>query len=152
MSKKDINEEAIHRLAALLDEHGLTEIEYEDEDFSIKVRREPAPVIAGGMHAQPATYAAPVQMPSDPAAPVKAAPAGDPVSSPMVGVIYRRAEPGAPEFCKVGDQVSEGDTLFLIEAMKTFNPVRAPRSGKVVSILVDDGSAVEFGELLLTLE
>ena len=104
------------------------------------------------MHAQPATYAAPVQMPSDPAAPVKAAPAGDPVSSPMVGVIYRRAEPGAPEFCKVGDQVSEGDTLFLIEAMKTFNPVRAPRSGKVVSILVDDGSAVEFGELLLTLE
>lgn len=149
MSKKEINETAINRLAELLDQHKLTEIEYEDEDFSIKVKREPAPVAAAAP--APVYAAAPSSAPVASAESADQKPAGHPVTSPMVGIIYCRPEPGAPEFCKPGDQVKEGDTLFLIEAMKTFNPVRAPRGGKVLAVMVEEGAPVEFGEVLLTL-
>jgi acetyl-CoA carboxylase biotin carboxyl carrier protein len=151
MSKNEINEAAINRLAELLDEHKLTEIEYEGEDFAIKVKREPATVIGGAVAAAPAAAPVAAAAPSVDSAAAPAKPDGHPVTSPMVGVIYCRPEPGAAEFCKVGQQVSEGDTLFLIEAMKTFNPVRAPRSGKVLSVMVEDGAPVEFGEVLMTL-
>jgi acetyl-CoA carboxylase biotin carboxyl carrier protein len=151
MSKKEINETAINRLAELLNEHKLTEIEYEDEDFSIKVKREPAPVAAVASAPAPAVAPVAAAAPSGSAESAAKKPEGHPVTSPMVGVIYCRPEPGAPEFCKPGDQVNEGDTLFLIEAMKTFNPVRAPRGGKVLSVMVEEGAAVEFGEVLLTL-
>lgn len=149
MSKKEINETAINRLAELLNEHKLTEIEYEDEDFSIKVKREPAPVAAAAP--APVYAAAPAPALASGSESAEQKPVGHPVTSPMVGIIYCRPEPGAAEFCKPGDQVKEGDTLFLIEAMKTFNPVRAPRGGKVLAVMVEEGAPVEFGEVLLTL-
>ena len=81
-------------------------------------------------------------------------PAEDPgvVPSPMVGTVYLQAEPGAPAFVKVGDTVTEGQTLLIIEAMKTMNPIPAPRAGRVEAILVEDGQPVEFGEPLIILE
>ena len=103
------------------------------------------------MVSAPATSA-----PAAPAAPAPAAAAGSAapngsVNSPMVGVAYRGPEPGARPFVTEGDEVKEGDTLLLIEAMKTFNPIAAPRSGRIVRFLVGDGQPVEFGEPLLIL-
>lgn len=147
MSKTNIDSEAVRSLAALLDDTNLTEIEYESSGLRIRVARSAAPVAAA-----PVAYAA------APAAAAAAAPAaaGDDaanhpgaVKSPMVGVSYLSPEPGAAKFVNVGDSVAEGQTLLLIEAMKTFNPIRAPKSGKVTQILVTDGQPVEFGEPLL---
>jgi acetyl-CoA carboxylase biotin carboxyl carrier protein len=146
MSKTNIDSEAVRSLAALLDDTNLTEIEYESSGLRIRVARTAAPVAAA-----PVAYAAaPAAAAAAPAA------AGDDaanhpgaVKSPMVGVAYMSPEPGAAKFVNVGDSVAEGQTLLLIEAMKTFNPIRAPKSGKVTQILVTDGQPVEFGEPLL---
>jgi acetyl-CoA carboxylase biotin carboxyl carrier protein len=89
------------------------------------------------------------------AAPVEAAPAarkGDEVKSPMVGTVYLQAQPGSPPFIKVGDKVGEGQTLLIVEAMKTMNPIPAPRAGVVVEVLVGDAQPVEFGQPLVILE
>jgi acetyl-CoA carboxylase biotin carboxyl carrier protein len=83
---------------------------------------------------------------------VAASAAGEQVKSPMVGTIYLQPQPEAPSFVKVGDKVAEGQTLLIIEAMKTMNPVPAPRAGKIVAVLVGDGQAVEFGEPLVVIE
>jgi acetyl-CoA carboxylase biotin carboxyl carrier protein len=109
-----------------------------------------------------AVAAAPVSMSETPApapvavapasAPAATAPAGEPVKSPMVGTVYLQPSPESPPFAKVGDAVEAGQTLFIIEAMKTMNPVPAPRGGKVVSIVVGDGQPVEFGEPLAFIE
>ena len=77
---------------------------------------------------------------------------GDPVKSPMVGTVYLQPNPGSPAFVKVGDTVEAGQTLFIIEAMKTMNPVPAPRAGKIVQVLIDDAQPVEFGEPLAIIE
>ena len=135
MSKFNIDNDAIRQLAELLDDTNLTEIEVAAGDNRIRVARQGTMVAAAPAAAPVAAAAA--------AAPAAAAPsdaASHPgaVKSPMVGVVYFAPEPGAAPFISVGSSVSEGQTLMLIEAMKTFNPVRAPRSGKVVSILVDD--------------
>ncbi len=153
----------IQALAELLRENDLTELEVkrdyaEDDSLNVRVSRmqpQAAPIqVAAPMAAAPA------------AAPVAAAPAAqdapaaveDPashpgcVTSPMVGTIYMQAEPGAPSFVSVGTQVSEGDTLLIVEAMKTMNQIPAPRSGKVTRILVEDGGTVEFGAPLVILE
>ena len=145
MAKFDIDEDLIRKLAGILDEAGLTEIEYSTGQQTVRVSR-----TASGTAVAPTPAAAPAPAPAAPAA--EAGPHPGAVTAPMVGVVYLAPEPGSPPFVKPGDAVSEGDTLLLIEAMKTFNPVRAPRSGRVARILVADKVPVEFGEDLVILE
>jgi acetyl-CoA carboxylase biotin carboxyl carrier protein len=143
MAKFDVNEDMIRKLAALLDETGLTEIEYKSGDQVIRVARG----MGGQMTAVPMTPAPEVQA----ASAVETGPNPGAVTSPMVGIVYLSPEPGTPPFVNVGDTVTEGQTLLLIEAMKTFNPVRAHRSGKVTEIRVTEKTPVEFGEELIVI-
>src|SRR5579872_3708338 len=141
-----IDARLVRRLAAILNDTGLTEIEVERGDLRIKVARN------GPVAAMPTVYAAPSSAPSvaTAAAPHAGEPEheGDVVNSPMVGTVYLQPEPGAPPFVRVGDTVSEGQTLLIIEAMKTMNPIPAPRAGRILEMLVADGQPVEFGEPL----
>lgn len=154
----------IKALAELLRENDLTELEVkrefgEDDSLNVRVSRA-APVAAPVAAAPaPAPVAAPAAAAAPQAAPAEAAAAGeDPashpgaVTSPMVGTVYLQPEPGAPAFIKVGGTVDEGDTLLIVEAMKTMNHIHAPKSGTVKRILVDDGAAVEFGSPLVIIE
>ena len=147
---KGVDASAIRELAGLLNETGLTEIEVEHGGARIRVSRQVTHTVA---HA-PATVAvsAPTTTPAEAStvAPHKGPPAGA-VPSPMVGTVYVAPEPGKPPFVKVGDTVKEGDTLFIIEAMKTMNPIAAPRSGKITEICVHDAQPVEFGQTLLAI-
>ncbi|WP_430475801.1 acetyl-CoA carboxylase biotin carboxyl carrier protein [Thalassospira lucentensis] len=146
MSKFNIDNDAIRQLAELLDDTNLTEIEVAAGDNRIRVARQglvAAPVAA------PAA-AAPVAAPA--AAPIDAGSHPGAVKSPMVGVVYFAPEPGAAPFISVGSTVAEGQTLMLIEAMKTFNPIRAPKSGKVAQIVATDGHPVEYDETLIIIE
>ncbi|MBW7850853.1 MAG: acetyl-CoA carboxylase biotin carboxyl carrier protein [Rhodospirillales bacterium] len=146
MATKSIDSDLVRTLAGLLDETGLTEIEYDTGGLRIRVARSaPAGTVVTQAPAQPPA-AAPAPAAED------HAPHPGALTSPMVGVVYMAPEPGAAAFIKVGDVVFEGQTLLLIEAMKTFNPIRAPRGGKVTRILVADGTPVEFGEPLLVIE
>jgi len=148
----------IQALAELLRENDLTELrvkrEYgEDDSLDVRVSRMgPPPVQHTAQAAAPAPQPASSDAPRPAAAP--ADPANDPgaVTSPMVGTVYLQAEPGAPAFISVGASVSEGDTLLIVEAMKTMNHIPAPRAGTVKRILVGDGDAVEFGAPLVILE
>ena len=151
--KSTIDEDLVRQLAGLLDETGLTEIEYGNDGLSIRVAK----------HAQSTLAAAPAASGPIPATPTEAASAAAPeessyadhpgaVTSPMVGVVYTAPDPNATPFVQVGDEVSEGQTLFLIEAMKVFNPIAAPKAGKVTRILVDSETPVEFGEPLAVIE
>ena len=153
----------ISRLAEILDKTNLTELEYEDEGCRISLVRNLSGVAATSAYVPqaPQAVAAPVA-PTTPA-PEAAAPAttsaevdytNDPnaVKSPMVGVVYLSADPKTPNYVKVGDTVAEGDTVCLVEAMKTFNPVKAHRGGKVTKILVEAGDPVEYGEPLIVIE
>jgi acetyl-CoA carboxylase biotin carboxyl carrier protein len=147
--KPAIDHDAIRELAALLDETGLTEIEIEDDDQRIRVARNAG--CAMPAHIAPATAApAPVTMSS----PQPADPAKHPgvVTSPMVGTAYIAAEPGGKPFIDVGSKVKAGETLLIVEAMKTMNQIPAPRAGTVIQILFEDGQPVEFGEPLLIIE
>ena len=144
-----IDGDSVKQLAAILAETGLTEIEYDIGSIRIRVARNvtAAPVYAPA-HAPaagPATQAA---------APAPADAASNPgcLKSPMVGVVYLSPEPGAAPFVKIGDQINEGQTVVLIEAMKTFNQVKAHRTGRVTQILVTDKNPVEYGEPLLVIE
>jgi len=143
-NKPGIDAEAIRALSDLLAETGLTEIEIEQNGARIRVAR------AGVMAALAAT--APVVSAPAPAATPAAAPASGPqagaVTSPMVGTVYTAPEPGKPPFVTVGQQIKEGDTLFIVEAMKTMNSITAPRSGTVKEICVTDAQPVEFGQAL----
>ena len=149
MSSKSIDSDLVRSLAALLDETNLTEIEYDTGTLRIRLARQGAPVthVAAPMTAAAQPVAQPATVARDEAA-------GHPgaVTSPMVGIAYMAPEPGAPKFVEIGSMVSEGQTLMLIEAMKTFNAIRAPRGGKVTRILVGDAQPVEFGEPLLIIE
>ncbi|MEM5519455.1 acetyl-CoA carboxylase biotin carboxyl carrier protein [Sulfitobacter sp. AS59] len=154
----------IRALAELLNENDLTELQVkrdyaEDDSLNVRVSRKPPQQIVAPqqMQAAPAPMASPA--PANMAAPApspaeNADPASDPgaVVSPMVGTIYMQAEPGAPAFISVGTTVAEGDTLLIVEAMKTMNHIPAPRAGTVKRILVEDGAAVEFGAPLVILE
>jgi len=162
MSKRpqDQDIEFIKALAELLRDNDLTEIEVnrefgEDDTLTVRVARQIQTVAApAALHvaAAPALHASAAQA----VAPIAAAPdpADDPgvVPSPMVGTAYLQAEPGAPAFVKVGDPVAEGQTILIIEAMKTMNQIAAPRSGRVKRILITDGQPVEFGAPLMILE
>ena len=142
-----IDAKAIRTLSDLLTETGLTEIEIEHNGARIRVAR------AGAMAAIASApiVAAPVAVAAAPTAPSAAGPQVGAVTSPMVGTVYTASEPGKPPFVKVGQQVKEGDTLFIVEAMKTMNPIPAPRSGTVKEITVENGTPVEFGQTLLIL-
>lgn len=142
-----IDSAAIRELAELLSETGLTEIELESGGTRLRVARQGVPV----MHAAPVAVApaAAAAAPAEAAAPKGPAQGG--VTSPMVGTVYVSPSPGAPPFVKVGDTVKEGDTLLIVEAMKTMNPITAPRSGKVSEICVTDAQPVEFGQTLLVI-
>lgn len=147
MAKLGVDVQLVRKLAALLEETGLMELEIKSGDQSIRLARPGA--------APPAAVPQ-AQMPAQPAQAAPAAPASGPspnaVTAPMVGVVYLSPEPGAPPFVKPGDAVTEGQTILLIEAMKTFNPVRAPRTGRVARILVADKTPVEYGEELVIIE
>ena len=144
-----VDAEAIRVLADILLETGLTEIEIAEGDSRIRVKRAPA-----------VTQAAVTPMATPPAALTPAAPADDDdfskhagaVKSPMVGIAYLSPEPGAASFVTVGQSVSAGQTLLLIEAMKTFNQIKAPRSGMVSRILIGAGVPVEYGEVLMVID
>ncbi|TQV74301.1 acetyl-CoA carboxylase biotin carboxyl carrier protein [Denitrobaculum tricleocarpae] len=148
MSKFEINEEIIRSLAGLLDETGLSEIEYESQGHRLRVSKG---AVAQSVVAAPAP-AAVAAAESAPAAVAADQPLAGAVNSPMVGTAYMAPEPSAPAFIKVGDMVTEGQTLLIIEAMKVMNELKSPRSGKVTNIMVSDGQPVEFGEPLLTIE
>lgn len=149
MAKFEPDDKLIRRLAALLEETGLSEIEYEAEGRRIRVGRGAAAGATSAPAATPPTEPAVEPAAAPPGA--EAVPAGA-VTSPMVGTVYVAAEPGAPSLVKVGDKVTEGQTLLIIEAMKVMNPLASPRAGTVTRILVSDGQPVEFGEPLLILE
>lgn len=150
MAKFEMDTEFVRKLAQLLHETHLGEIELADGDRRIRVAR--------------LAVAAPAAVPIAAASPVAAASAGAPaadndlakhpgaVKSPMVGTAYLAPEPGKPNFVAVGDKVTAGQTLLIIEAMKTFNPIKAPKAGTVVQILVDNARPVEFGEPLMIVE
>ena len=154
--KKGIDTKLVKDLATILDEAGLGEIEVEHDGLRVRVSR-PASGAAQTVHvAAPAPVAAaPVAPAPAAAAPATAESGGAPanaITSPMVGTAYLSPEPGAKPFIKVGEKVSKGDTLILVEAMKTFNPVTSDRAGTVTQILITDGQPVEFGEALVVIE
>lgn len=145
-----IDDELVRKLADLLEETGLNEIEIGRDGWHVRVSKGGGQIVAH----QPAVATTPVAAPA-PAAPESGG--GETVHpgavpAPMVGVVYLAPDPNSETFVKVGDQVSEGDTICLIEAMKVFNPIRAPRAGKVTRILVSSGSPVEYGEALVVIE
>ncbi|MBM3530435.1 MAG: acetyl-CoA carboxylase biotin carboxyl carrier protein [Alphaproteobacteria bacterium] len=146
--KPAIDRDLIRELAKLLEETGLTEIEIERDGFRVRVGRGATAV---SVAAAPAAAAAASAGAAKPAA-------GDPakhpgaVTSPMVGTAYRGPSPGAMPFVDEGSKVVAGDTLLIVEAMKTMNQIPAPRSGTVTKILVEDGQPVEFGEPLMIIE
>ena len=148
-SGMNVDTSLVRELAEMLGETGLTEIEVEDGDRKIRVSRgggvamaapAPAPVAA----AAPAAPAAPAAEASAPAVDTAGA-----IKSPMVGTVYLAAEPGAPDFVKVGDSVKEGQTLVIVEAMKVMNPITADKAGTVKSILVENAQPVEFDQPLV---
>ena len=156
-----VDREVIRELTALLEEMGLSEIEIEQDGQRVRVARQPAG------EAAPAAPAAVVPaMPSDPAAVPPLAPVAAPipvgpidaathpgiVASPMVGTAYRASEPGAKPYVDIGSEVNVGDTLLMVEAMKTLNQIPSPRAGTVTQILFEDGQPVEFGEPLMLIE
>ena len=147
MTRIPFDPDAIRALAAVLSETGLTEIEIAEKDSRIRIVRAAAPsVVAAAPLVAPAAVAAPATVAPDEASHPGA------VLSPMVGVAYQSPEPGAPPFVTVGQSVEAGQTLLLIEAMKTFNQIRAPKAGTVARILVANSTPVEYGEVLLILE
>ncbi len=161
MSQSGFDTKLVKDLARILRDTDLSEIEVENEGVRVRVARQaniaPQMVQAHVPMAQAPMAMAPAAANSA-SAPAAPAPAADPakhpgaVPSPMVGTVYTQPEPGASAFIKVGDTVKEGQQLFIIEAMKTMNPVPSPRSGTVTAILVHDAQPVEYGEALCVIE
>lgn len=151
MAEFDLDEDLVKRLSTLLHESDLTEIEYETDAARIRVARTvqqattiqaPAAPAAGGASPPPQPH---------PEASSDRVPPGA-VTAPMVGTVYAAPEPGANPYVQVGDTVSEGETILIIEAMKVMNPLPAPRAGTITRIMITDGQPVEFGEPLLVIE
>jgi acetyl-CoA carboxylase biotin carboxyl carrier protein len=145
--KPAFDSDLIRELARLLDETGLSEIEFERDGQRVRVARQ-------GQMVAVAPPRPPVEAPAPLADAVPPDPAKHPgvVTSPMVGTAYMGPEPGARPFVDVGSRVAAGDTLLIVEAMKTMNQIPAPRGGTVIQILIEDGQPVEFGEPLMILE
>ncbi len=155
--KDGIERGLIRDLAQLLNENGLTEIEIERDGLKLRVARQAtvavAPALATPGHAPP-TRPAPTPASTQPAANAAADLAAHPgcVRSPMVGTAYRSPEPGAAAFVEIGTRVTQGQTLLIIEAMKTMNHIPAPRSGTITHVLFENGQPVEFNEPLVVIE
>jgi acetyl-CoA carboxylase biotin carboxyl carrier protein len=152
--KNGIDQALIRDLANILNETDLTEIEVEQDDLRIRVSRNGTTQYVQAPMAAPAyAAAAPAAVATAPAAPAAAVrnPANT-ISAPMVGTVYMAPAPGARAFIEVGATVKEGQTLLIIEAMKTMNQIPSPKSGKVTEILVEDGSPVEYGQALVVVE
>jgi len=143
-----VDHELIKELTKLLDETGLTEIEIEQDGQRVRVARGGAPMTVAVQRAA----AMPVPVPEIAPAPLDPAKHPGVIISPMVGTAYAAAEPGAKPFVEVGSKVKAGDTLMIIEAMKTMNQIPATRAGTVIQILFEDGQPVEFGEPLVIIE
>jgi acetyl-CoA carboxylase biotin carboxyl carrier protein len=150
-SADEIDTRLVRQLADILTETGLSEIEVERGDLKVRV----AKTLTAAVQVAAAAPVAAAHAPA-PAAPAPEAPAprrnGETISSPMVGTVYLQPQPGSPPFIKVGDTVQAGQTLFIVEAMKTMNPIPAPKGGRVVEILVGDAQPVEFGAALAVIE
>jgi acetyl-CoA carboxylase biotin carboxyl carrier protein len=144
MSKFDIDEALIRKLGLLLKETGLTELELEKDGQRIRVMSQAAPATI--VHASPVMNTAPT------AAPVKVEVSKNALTSPMVGTAYLSSEPGGTPFVKVGDRVTKGQTVLIIEAMKVMNPISAPANGVVKEVFIQDAQPVEFGEPLIVIE
>jgi acetyl-CoA carboxylase biotin carboxyl carrier protein len=145
--KSAVDHDLIRELARLLDETGLTEIDFERDGQRVRVAR----------HAQPTAVATSAAPPpplilSEPVTAVEPGKHPGVVTSPMVGTAYRGPEPGARPYVEIGSVVRPGDTLLIVEAMKTMNQIPAPRAGRVIQILIEDGQPVEFGEPLMIIE
>lgn len=156
-----IDTKVISKLAEILDKTNLTELAYEDQECKITLLRQNGPVAAPVYSplvqqipaaAPEAVLAAPVGMEAETAVVEDYANNPNTVKSPMVGVVYLSSDPNAQNYVNVGDSVTAGDTVCLIEAMKTFNPVKAHKSGKVTKILVEAGDPVEYGAPLIVIE
>lgn len=151
--KPSIDQDLIRDLANILNDTDLTEIEIEQDDLRVRVSRAGTQQM---VHAPVAQAPAPVAQPAaaQPAeAPAAASkPSANAVTAPMVGTVYMSPAPGAKAFVEVGQSVKEGQTILIIEAMKTMNQIPAPRSGKVVDIMVADADPVEFGEPMIVIE
>jgi acetyl-CoA carboxylase biotin carboxyl carrier protein len=152
--KVAIDRELIHELAGLLEETGLDEIEIEKNGMRVRVARHSAVMhVSTGPDSTALPVAAmPVPVPIPTPAPADPAKHPGAVTSPMVGTAYRAGEPGAKPFVDVGNQVKVGDTLLIVEAMKTMNQIPAPKAGTVTQILFEDGQPVEYGEPLMIIE
>jgi acetyl-CoA carboxylase biotin carboxyl carrier protein len=154
MAKFEMDTEFVRKLAEILEEKDLGEIELADGDRKIRIAR---PTVTYSAAAP--TAAAPAPAPGAAVA-ATAAPAGaadhakhpGAVKSPMVGTAYLAPEPGKPNFVSIGDKVTAGQTLLIIEAMKTFNPIKAPKAGTLMQILIENAQPVEFGEALMIVE
>ena len=163
-NNRDKDVQFIEALAVLLREHDLNEVEVnrefgQDDSLTVRVARggqiaAAAPTISNPTLATPVQEGTSVSVSNQTSDTVVDDPANHPgaVTSPMVGTVYMQAEPGAPPFISVGASISEGDTLLIVEAMKTMNQIPAPKSGIVKRILVEDGAAVEFGAPLAIIE
>ena len=153
-----IDTRLVRRLADILKDTDLSEIEVERGDLKIRVARGSTVTMAPQMMAAPAMVAAAAPLVAAAAVPAAAAEPvgetlrGEQVKSPMVGTVYLQPQPGAKSFVQVGDKVNAGQTLLIIEAMKTMNPISAPRAGTVLKVLVEDAQPVEFGEPLVIIE
>lgn len=146
-----IDAEAVRILADLLNEKDLSEIEYSSEDWHIRVAKNGSVISASTPFTPASKLAHAGPLPAVSAPPTIVDHPGI-VTSPMVGTVYVSDEPDAPAFVSVGDTISEGETLVLIEAMKVFNPIKAPKTGKIAQILISNGDPVEFGEPLMIIE
>lgn len=146
-----IDQQMIRELADLLNETGLTEIEWSEGPLKVRVTKGGAPIYAAAPMAAAAAAAAVAATGGAPAASDDASHPGA-LKSPMVGTVYTAAEPGAAPFVKVGDSVTAGQTVLIVEAMKTMNPITAPKGGRVARILIENQQPVEFGQPLLIIE
>ena len=152
MAKFELDTEFVRKLAQILHETNLGEIELGDGDKRIRVARPTITVAAAPVAAAAAPAAAPAAAGAAPAGGNDLGKHPGAVKSPMVGTAYLAPEPGKPNFVAVGDKVTAGQTLLIIEAMKTFNPIKAPKAGTIMQILVDNARPVEFGEPLMIVE
>lgn len=149
----------IRKIMKLMDEHGLSQFQFEKEEFKLKLKkgsdfddlqRVLGSIPSGGAQVAPtpAAVPAPATNPATPAETPAPAADGEEITSPMVGTFYRKPSPEDPDFVNVGDSVSEGQTLCIIEAMKVMNEIKAEKSGTITQICVDDGTPVQFGDAL----
>jgi acetyl-CoA carboxylase biotin carboxyl carrier protein len=151
MAKPMVDPDAIRTLAQLLDETGLTEIEFERDGMRVRVARQGFAVAASGPAPRMSAAAESAGAGAENGLQDPAKHPGV-VTSPMVGTAYRGPEPGARPYVEIGTEVRAGQTLLIVEAMKTMNQIPAPRAGRIVQILVEDAQPVEFGEPLMVIE